>query len=1039
MRRGIVVGLIVVSFVALCLFAGLHDQKEDEGPVVVERIREKLRNQGSPLDERELLERLLEAVTEELGPEHPSTFEVMTELAVQRNRQGDYTGARDLLEKVIEIQLNVLGEEHPDTATAMENLGEILREQRDYLSAHYLFEEALEIRRDRLGSEHPATLAVMSNLALTLAALGDSLTAQVLGEDALETGRRVLGSEHPVTLEAMANLAGILSAQGHLAEARELLHEALATRRRLFGSEDPETLKVMQGLAMAFLPDGHFSAARELLQEVLETRRRVLGSEHPDTLRAMANMAIPLMAEGNHPAAREELNRALGTQRRVLGWEHPDTLETIKTLGIAHVLQGDMAAALKFFDEVLMELNSEKAGSFFYELAATREMAGILRDTSLQSSQHLDSQDLPFLDNLQSQLNDISDDDELLRLTFEGQSVLINASLEYLEDASCETIVPFSEELCEATEGDSRNRFNISNRAKTLEALTEMHRSREKYAKAMEHYHATEQELTKYLERYTDPAPIIAEQTKWHKLQLDNPRAALQALEQYRAVRFLELLSERASTHPRTDNEINKILRENPSLYNARENSRRYDAIIREIDKADSRKSEAEIADLRRKQDQLRTVRALWDNLMSEDPTADGAQTEEYQPFNLHQIRRVLDHGTVMLSYGVSEAGIDVYSLTREKRLRVYRVPVDERSLWRHVFKYYTQLENKSIDRAASRRENSKWFFEKLITPVIEEVGKAERLLIIPDGPLHYVPFGAMIHTREEDAETRPDWQYLIEWKPVHTVLSATVYAHLRALRPKVRAESGERRLLGLAAFGDPIYPGMDPETSRDGTDKSVLPVAVDRGHFDGLTALPHSRREVTEIGRLFSREPVGIYLGLDATEEQAKSLGKDVNIVHFAVHGVLDDLSPLDSFLAFTIPDETADRDNGLLQAWEIFERVRLDADLVVLSGCKTAIGPQRGGDGLISLSRAFQYAGARSVLASLWTVSDQSTAELMIRFYRHLRDGKPKDEALQAAQIELIRGGPIEVVDENGNAVKKDYSAPYHWAAFQLIGDWQ
>src|SRR6185436_16010655 len=95
-----------------------------------------------------------------------------------------------------------------------------------------------------------------------------------------------------------------------------------------------------------------------------------------------------------------------------------------------------------------------------------------------------------------------------------------------------------------------------------------------------------------------------------------------------------------------------------------------------------------------------------------------------------------------------------------------------------------------------------------------------------------------------------------------------------------------------------------------------------------------------------------------------------------------------------------SAGRDNGLLQAWEVFEQVRLNADLVVLSACESALGKELGGEGLIGLTRAFQYAGARTVLASLWKISDRTTAELMVRFYKHLKDGMTKDEALRAAQ---------------------------------------
>jgi CHAT domain-containing protein len=181
------------------------------------------------------------------------------------------------------------------------------------------------------------------------------------------------------------------------------------------------------------------------------------------------------------------------------------------------------------------------------------------------------------------------------------------------------------------------------------------------------------------------------------------------------------------------------------------------------------------------------------------------------------------------------------------------------------------------------------------------------------------------------------------------------------------------------------------------------------------------------------------LYLGSEATEEKAKALGRDVRNVHFATHARLDGRLPLDSALVLTPPETFAEgRDNGLLAAWEIFESVRINADLVVLSACDSALGQSVDGEGLIGLTRAFQYAGAHTVAASLWRVSDRTTAELMVRFYRHLKAGLPKDEALRAAQIELIRG-PIKVKNEKGEEVEIDASAPYYWAAFQIYGDWQ
>jgi CHAT domain-containing protein len=168
-------------------------------------------------------------------------------------------------------------------------------------------------------------------------------------------------------------------------------------------------------------------------------------------------------------------------------------------------------------------------------------------------------------------------------------------------------------------------------------------------------------------------------------------------------------------------------------------------------------------------------------------------------------------------------------------------------------------------------------------------------------------------------------------------------------------------------------------------------------------------------------------YLGDDATEERAKALGKDVKYVHFACHAFADERFPLNSALALSIPERPAEgQENGLLQAWEIFERVRLDADLVTLSACKTGLGAEMGGEGLLGLTRAFQYAGARTVLASLWSVSDRSTAELMRRFYGFLQQGDSKDNALRMAQLAMIHSGGLN-------------SQPLRWAGFQLTGDWR
>jgi CHAT domain-containing protein len=290
----------------------------------------------------------------------------------------------------------------------------------------------------------------------------------------------------------------------------------------------------------------------------------------------------------------------------------------------------------------------------------------------------------------------------------------------------------------------------------------------------------------------------------------------------------------------------------------------------------------------------------------------------------------------------------------------------------------------------------------------------ARRLLICPDGPLHYLPFAAL--------RPSPD-AYLVEARPVSYVLSATVYGELTRSQERPRAD-----LPVLVAFGDPVYP---PPADQESSAETVLPSAT-RG--PSFSPLPSTRTEVESIRALYDHG-VQVFLGPDAREEEAKKL-TGARIVHFACHGFLDHRFPLNSGLALTIPSASvAGADNGLFQAWEIFESSRLQADLVTLSACQSGLGKEMGGEGLIGLTRAFQYAGARAVLSTLWSVADESTAVFMRQLYSYLSQGHAKAEALRLAQLDFIRSRRTAHQESMGLDI--DVSHPFYWACFVLDGE--
>jgi CHAT domain-containing protein len=434
-----------------------------------------------------------------------------------------------------------------------------------------------------------------------------------------------------------------------------------------------------------------------------------------------------------------------------------------------------------------------------------------------------------------------------------------------------------------------------------------------------------------------------------------------------------------------------------------------------------------------RLQDELRDLRRRHSELVEQfRRQGAGASLRYPQPFDLAQTTAALEPGTLLLSYAVGDERTHVFAVSREDGLTVQTLSSGHEALTKEVelFRRLIQEAAPASPRVSQLAEVGGRLYQTLIAPLASRVERCRRVVIVPDGPLHLLPFAALV--REQGRAPGQRVRYLIEWKPLSTALSATVYGELRQ-RPAVGEAGPGRAAPTLVAFGDPALPaGAAADGEASDQERSLLKEVT------ALRPLPAARQEVDRIAALFAGSAVA-WVGPRATEERVKGLPPRVRYVHFATHAVLDHVSPMDTTLVLAAPEGAGGGgENGLLQAWEILEQLRLEADLVVLSACDSGLGRELRGEGLLSLTRAFQHAGARSVMASLWRVGDPLTAALMVRFYRHLKQGAAKDEALRAAQMELI-AGPVAVTDRAGRARDRDASLPYHWAAFQLHGDGQ
>ena len=365
-----------------------------------------------------------------------------------------------------------------------------------------------------------------------------------------------------------------------------------------------------------------------------------------------------------------------------------------------------------------------------------------------------------------------------------------------------------------------------------------------------------------------------------------------------------------------------------------------------------------------------------------EDPEL--ASLVSVRPLDAEEVQDLLDEDTTILEYFVGRDTTVVWVLDR-KGLSVVGIDAGGKALGEKIGGYREVIGKPG----SSYEEASEELYALLIAPVREHIS-TEKVCIIPHGVLHYLPFQTL--SREG--------RFLLEEYEVFYAPSASV---LRFVFPKRKERRGKVLALGNPDLGDPRYD------------------------------LRYAEEEVRGIQSLYPESSV--FLREEATESRAKTLSSGYGILHFAGHGEMNPRMPLFSALRL-VGDEEED---GRLEVHELFGMDLPEASLVVMSACETGVSDITKGDELIGLMRGFIYAGTPSIVATLWSVDDRSTAELMGRFYGNLRR-MTKVESLREAQVWLrgMREEDAEASELAGYAVYREYSHPYYWGSFILVGDW-
>ena len=413
------------------------------------------------------------------------------------------------------------------------------------------------------------------------------------------------------------------------------------------------------------------------------------------------------------------------------------------------------------------------------------------------------------------------------------------------------------------------------------------------------------------------------------------------------------------------------------------------------------------------------------------------------QPLSLKEIQQLLDEDTVLLEYALGEERSYLWAVTAAS-ITSFELPrrAEIEAAARRVYELLVAQADELYPEALTKLS------KMLLNPAADRLGR-KRLLIVSEGTLQYIPFGALpvpempVEVSDRRGSSSPRLGAastpLIQNHEIVSLPSASVLGVLRR-------ELGERKSAPktLAVLADPVFSKNDqrvsatikgqqlerqPQTEKE-SEKKARPSDLQRATREaGLTSFDRlmlSRREAEQITALASTGQPLKALDFAASRATATSpeLGQ-YRILHFATHSLLNNQQPELSGIVLSLVDEQARPQDGFLRLYEIYN-LKLEADLVVLSACQTALGKDIKGEGLVGLARGFMYAGAPRVVASLWKVSDEATAELMKRFYQKmLKEGLRPAAALRAAQVSMLK--------------EKPWSAAYYWAGFVLQGEWR
>ena len=942
------------------------------------------------------------------GPDDARVATALSNLALLYMDQGKYAEAEPLYQRALRIDEKVLGPDHPDVATDLNNLAALYEEQGKVAEAEPLFQRALRIEEKALGPEHPMVAGGLNNLALLYVHLGKYSEAEPLYQRALSIAEKALGPDHPNVASALNNLATLYVHLGKYADAEPLYERALRIDEKALGPDHPGVAIDLNNLALLYMDQGKYAEAEPLFQRALRIDEKALGPDHPNVAQVLNSLAALYDDQGKYAEAEPLYQRALRIRESVLGSDHPDVAQSLNNLAELYDTEGQYAEAEPLYQRALRILEKTLGPDHPNVATALINLAALYRNQGKYAeAEPLFQRALRILEKA------LGPDHPNVAKNLNNLALLYDDQGKYAEAE------PFYQRSFDNLFQQFQYNFTYMSEKERLGFLDMVADNFPVYFSFIHRFHDKDPQLIGSMYN------LLLWEKGFIAASIADMRRAVEASGDKDALKLLNQL-----TAKRT--QIAALLNVTPPDR---------DLWFKQIDQLKTEANDIEKALIARSSafaEKKKLDKATWQQVR--DALQPGEAAVEFARF------RYYDKKWTDTSYYVA---LVVTRDTKDQPQYIF-LGDDKQIEGDALTGFQRAVQSRGASRVQQATLPGAQAYDLIWKPLETALAGKTRIYLSPDGVLNQVPLGIIpapdgkLQMERYDLRLLSSTKDLLRSVPPPAAATALLVGD-PAFNLSAEQQLAAMRKLALQQLQAPVLmAAMSPnDLSRDLGNGSTLP------------QLPGTGAEVNAIEQLMldrNWKPVVFTndIALKRVVEQASS----PRVVHLATHGFFlsdqqiktDHMSlggrqpsgledpMLRSGLYFAGANRTLagkpvpkGLDNGVLTAMEAGSLNLRGTELVVLSACDTGRGDVKNGEGVFGLRRAFEEAGAQSVLMSLWSVPDVETRDLMKLFYTKWLSGMEIHQALKEAQLEMR---------EQVKMRHDGKDLPYYWGAFVLVG---